>query len=98
MLIKDAAPNRLYGHIFTMEADQTINKKIKDICGHAGINKKITFHCGRHTFATIFLQEGGSVEVLQQLLGHTDINETMKYVHILPNRIEEQMNVFNRYV
>lgn len=97
MLIKDASPHRLIGPIFNMDTDQQVNKKIKDICTHVDIDKKISFHCGRHTFATIFLREGGKVEVLQKLLGHTSITETMKYVHVLPESIEEQMNVFDKY-
>ena len=38
---------------------------------------------GRHTFATMFLEKGGDVQVLQKLLGHSEITTTMIYVHII---------------
>jgi integrase/recombinase XerD len=98
MLIKDAAPNRIYGHIFDMETNQSVNRKLKSILEGINIKKRISFHCGRHTFATIFLLEGGKVQVLQKLLGHYSITETMKYVHIIPDDMEEQVKVFNKYV
>jgi len=98
MLIRDAAPNRVYGRIFKMDTDQSINRKLKDIFTGIGMNKHISFHCARHTFATIFLREGGKVQILQKLLGHYSISETMKYVHILPDDTEEQIKVFDRFL
>jgi integrase len=97
MLIWDAAPNRLYGRIFQMESDQSINRKLKKIVDGINMNKHISFHCARHTFATIFLREGGKVQILQKLLGHYSISETMKYVHILPDDTVEQIKVFNKF-
>ncbi|MFV8354970.1 tyrosine-type recombinase/integrase [Flavobacterium sp. XS1P32] len=47
------------------------------------MQKKVTFHVPRHTFATSFLRAGGQVEKLQLLLGHSDIKQTMIYVHIV---------------
>lgn len=98
MFIRDAAINRLYGRIFQMESDQSINRKLKKIFDGVSINKHISFHCARHTFATIFLREGGKVQILQKLLGHYSISETMKYVHILPDDTEEQIKVFNKFI
>jgi integrase len=97
IFIRDAAPNRLYGRIFQMESDQSINRKLKKIFDGISINKHISFHCARHTFATIFLREGGKVQILQKLLGHYSISETMKYVHILPDDTEEQIKIFNKF-
>lgn len=96
-LIKDAAPNRLYGRIFEFESEQKMNKRLKDICALMDIKKKISFHCGRHTFATIFLREGGKLHILQKLMGHYSIQETMKYVHILPDDTDEEMLLFDKY-
>lgn len=61
---------------------QVINRHIKKIMKKCGIKKDISFHCSRHTFATIFLELGGNVTVLQKLMGHSNIKETMIYVHI----------------
>ncbi|MDW3651791.1 MAG: site-specific integrase [Bacteroidia bacterium] len=58
------------------------NRILKDLAKMAHIQKKITTHSGRHTFATLFLERGGSIEVLQKLLGHRNIRSTMTYVHV----------------
>lgn len=64
-------------------ADQHINDELKKIMNVLKIYKNVTFHVARHTFATSFLRAGGKVEKLQRLLGHTDIKQTMIYVHIV---------------
>lgn len=64
-------------------ADQHINDELKKIMAVLKINKKVSFHVGRHTFATSFLRAGGAVEKLQLLLGHSDISQTMIYCHIV---------------
>lgn len=64
-------------------ADQHINDELKKIMALLKIHKNITFHVARHTFATCFLRAGGQVEKLQRLLGHSDIKQTMIYVHIV---------------
>ncbi len=64
-------------------ADQHINDELKKIMLHLKIQKKVTFHVARHTFATSFLRAGGQIEKLQLLLGHSDINQTMIYSHIV---------------
>lgn len=59
-----------------------INRELKEIAKFLGINKNISFHTARHTFATNFLIFGGRVEHLQKILGHSKITDTMIYVHI----------------
>lgn len=59
-----------------------INRTLKDICKICGIKKRVSYHISRHTFATNFLISGGNVTVLQKLLGHSKIEDTMIYVHI----------------
>lgn len=62
--------------------DEYTNRTIKDICKIIGIKKRVTYHVSRHTFATNFILSGGNVTVLQKLLGHSKIEDTMIYVHI----------------
>lgn len=73
-------------------ADQHINDELKKIMAILKIQKKITFHVARHTFATSFLRAGGQVEKLQILLGHSDISQTMIYSHIV--RADANAEVF----
>jgi integrase/recombinase XerD len=63
--------------------DQFINRELKQIALYLGVKKVITFHVARHTFATSFLRAGGKVENLQKLLGHSNISQTMTYVHLV---------------
>ncbi|PXX96925.1 site-specific integrase [Marinifilum breve] len=71
--------------------EEHINRELKSIAKVCGIKKTLTFHVSRHTFATNFLLTGGRVEVLQKLLGHSNIRETMIYVHITDSIMDEQI-------
>ncbi|MEC5157024.1 tyrosine-type recombinase/integrase [Chryseobacterium sp. MP_3.2] len=62
---------------------QVLNRELKTIAAQCGIKTAIYMHVGRHTFATNFLRKGGSVQELQVLLGHSSIETTMQYVHIV---------------
>ncbi|MBY0486344.1 MAG: site-specific integrase [Flavobacteriaceae bacterium] len=72
-------------------ANQHLNDEIKKIMSVLGINKKVTFHVARHTFATLFLKAGGKIEMLKMLLGHSSIVQTMIYVHIVQAEANEEM-------
>lgn len=54
--------------------------------------KGLTFHSTRHTFATKFLSDGGSVYELKEILGHSNIATTMKYLHMVDERVRKVMN------
>lgn len=73
-------------------SEKHINEELKAIARIVGIKKKITFHVARHSFATNFLLCNGRVEVLQKLLGHSDIKETMIYVHIVDSITDRQIH------
>lgn len=79
--------------------EQVLNRQLKDIARLLGINKHLSFHVSRHTFATTFLRVGGNVIKLQKLLGHSKLDTTMKYVHILNSEANEEIflldSIFN---
>jgi integrase len=81
--------------LFKEYAEQYCNRVLKDIASELEIKKKLTNHVGRHTFATMFLESGGSVEVLQQIMGHSKIQTTMIYVHITDARKKEQLKLMD---
>lgn len=82
------------GLIFRPYTDQAMNRMLKKIVYLCGIVKPVTFHSARHTFATNFLRVTKNIAALQQLLGHTNIKETMIYAHVLQDDIVAEMGVF----
>ena len=56
---------------------------LKTIAINAGVEKPITAKTGRHTFATFFLAKTQQLTTLKELLGHTHIEETLIYAHVL---------------
>ena len=59
------------------------NNVIKRWVLRAGINKDITFHCGRHTFAVLMLDLGTDIYTVSKLLGHREVNTTQIYAKVL---------------
>jgi len=72
-------------------SNEFVNRELKQIAKRCAINKNLTFHVSRHTFATNYLLSGGSVQNLQVLLAHSKIDETMLYVHIVESMLEKEI-------
>lgn len=70
-----------------------INKYLKDIAILCNIDKRITFHTSRHTFAsTVTLANNISLEVVSKMLGHTNTRMTAHYAKLIDKCIGEQMD------
>ena len=59
------------------------NRCLKKIAAAAGIEKKISYHTSRHTFAVLALAAGGDIYTVGKLLGHTSINSTQVYADVV---------------
>lgn len=59
------------------------NKAVQEWVLRAGIDKKITFHCARHTFAVMMLDLGTDIYTVSKLLGHRELNTTQIYAKVL---------------
>ena len=74
----------LTGVIRRNQIDETVPQKaIREAAKSAGIEKQVTPHTFRHSFATHLLQNGYDIRTVQELLGHKDVKTTMIYTHVL---------------
>lgn len=60
-----------------------LQRAVKRAAQKAGIQKRVTCHTLRHSFATHLLQAGHDIRTVQELLGHKDVRTTMIYTHVL---------------
>lgn len=81
-----------YGKKLTERSVERIIKKYSII---AGINKKVTPHTLRHTFATHLLDRGADLRFVQELLGHERITTTQVYTHLTIEKLKELYNKFH---
>jgi site-specific recombinase XerD len=74
--------------------NQNTNAYLKEIGTLCGIKKNLTFHLSRHTFATLTLSKGVSIESVSKMLGHTNIQTTQIYARITNEKIGNDMALF----
>lgn len=81
------------GKLLPVFSNQKINEYLKTIADNCNINKKLTFHCARHTFATtITLSNNVPIESVSKMLGHKSIKTTQHYAKILDSKVSNDMN------
>ena len=80
--------------IFEMYSNQKTNQYLKEIARLAKIDKNVTFHIARHTFATtVTLQNGIPIETVSKMLGHRNITTTQQYAKVLDSKVSKDMEL-----
>ena len=75
-------------------SNQKMNAYLKEIATLCTINKELTFHIARHTFATtVTLSNGIPIETVSKMLGHSSIKQTQHYAKILDRKVSDDMKV-----
>ena len=78
--------------VFQMPTETVMRKVLKQWVSDAGIDKHITFHCSRHTCATLLLNSGVDIYTVKEILGHTDIGTTMQYAKVVDRTKRKAVN------
>ena len=84
--------------IFKLSKNEIVNPILSEWVKSAGITKNITFHCARHTAATLNLSLGTPIAVVSKLLGHSKIATTQIYAQIVDEAqrqaVDKQNGIF----
>jgi len=86
-------PERTEGKVFDLPRRTQIREALREWMKEAGIQKHITFHCSRHTYATILLTYGADIYTVSSLLGHANISTTQIYAKIVDESKRRTVNL-----
>ena len=85
------------GRLMPIISNQKTNAYLKILADMAGIEKKLTHHCARHTFATtVTLSNKVPIEVVSNLLGHSNLKSTQIYAKITDQYLKSMTHSLNK--
>jgi len=83
---------KLDNSVFVLPSYESCCKSVKRWVKRAGINKHISWHCARHSFAVNILNNGANIKTVASLLGHSGLKHTEKYTRAVDKLKEEAIN------
>ena len=86
------------GKLLPVKTSLTVNRHLKEIAKICGIEKRLTFHLSRHTFATLAISKGVSLESVSKMLGHKDIKTTQIYAKVTTEKVGRDMAIFKESI
>jgi site-specific recombinase XerD len=91
---KDHPQCKHEGKLLPVLSNQKMNSYLKEIADLCSINKELTFHIARHTFATtVTLTNGVPIESVSKMLGHKNLRTTQHYAKILDRKVSDDMKL-----
>ena len=93
-IIRRYEPQRVGANLFNIGSYNMVNKRIKKIAKNCGIEKNISFHMSRHSFAVLALNYGMPIETVSKILGHTNITTTQIYAKVTSSKLENDISAF----
>ena len=75
----------------------SVNRTLKKLINKTSIDKDVSFHTSRHTFATILISSGVNVFTVSKLLGHKDIESTLVYAKVISEEKEKAVNSMPKF-
>ena len=81
------------GVLLPVCSNQKMNSYLKELADICGIPKNLSTHCARHTFATLTLASGATIDNVAKMLGHANVNMTRRYAKVLDSSIMRDMEV-----
>lgn len=94
----DTCPALVVSNLYKQRMTATnVQLLIRNSAKRAGIDKPVTPHVFRHSFATNFIANNGGIRPLSELLGHRSLDTTSIYTHIVNNELSKQYEKFHTY-
>jgi len=91
---KENPRTRVNSNLLPNLSNQKLNSYLKEVADLCHINKNLTFHMARHTFATtVTLSNGVPIETVSKLLGHTKLATTQIYARVVERKVSEDMEI-----
>ena len=97
-IIKRHEAFRTDKRLFNIGSLDMVNKRIKKIAKRCGIEKTVSFHLSRHSFAVLALNYGMPIESVSKILGHTNITTTQIYAKVTNKKLENDISDFESKV
>lgn len=82
-----------HGVLLPVCSNQKMNSYLKELADICGIRKNLSTHCARHTFATLTLASGATIDNVAKMLSHANVNMTRRYAKVLDSSIMRDMEV-----
>lgn len=87
---------RKYDYVLPIISNQQYNLRLKIVADYAGLDRNLTVHMSRHTFATMCLNNGVKMENVSKMLGHTNVRTTQQYAKVLNAEVEKDFEMLER--